>query len=101
VFELLLDEPHRLRGNEINDLGEGLWELKIGKVRIPFFEGNCTGTGSSMGAIPKLGLPTNVQPPTTGSHCARMTHAFEKGTEKTPRREIDRAEGIRREDFHS
>lgn len=62
---------------ELNILIQGeLWEFKVGKLRVPFFR-----------ASP--GSPGTV----------RLTHHFFKKTKFTPRRELDRAKAIMREDL--
>ena len=61
---------------QINDLADGLRELKVGKIRLPFFETD------------HLGITA-----------ARLTHAFIKKTENTPRQEIDRARWVRGKDI--
>ncbi|SNQ48624.1 hypothetical protein FRACA_2610010 [Frankia canadensis] len=60
---------------QINDLADGLRELKVGKIRLPFFE------------TEHLGMTA-----------ARLTHGFRKNTDYTPRGEIDRAKRVRGED---
>ncbi|MBT2389926.1 type II toxin-antitoxin system RelE/ParE family toxin [Streptomyces sp. ISL-1] len=63
---------------EINNLKDGIRELKPDKVRLPFFD----VPGSKVGAI-------------------RLTHGFVKGTQKAPRGEILKALWVRREDLAS
>lgn len=58
--------------DEMNDLGDGIWELKRHNLRVAFFIAN--------------------------SDVSRATHGFRKGTKKTPLGEIDKAKAIRRED---
>jgi hypothetical protein len=62
---------------ELNQLKDELWEIKAGDVRFPFYQ------------------------VTDGDHpaiVARLTGAFIKGTRRTPRREIDRALWVMKED---
>lgn len=61
---------------ELNELRKGIWEIKAGKARLPFYY---------------------IPDPAT---CAavRITHGFTKNTDRTPLGEIDRAIGIRRAD---
>lgn len=61
---------------ELNELRDGLWEIKAERVRLPFF--------------------WMLEP--SHARAIRLTHGFLKGTERTPRREIDRAGWIRTED---
>jgi phage-related protein len=60
---------------ELNDLRDGIRELKPGDVRLPFFEVE----GTRSGAI-------------------RLTHGFFKGTQKAPLGEIHRALWVRKQD---
>lgn len=60
---------------ELNDLRDGIREIKAGDVRLPFF---------------------HVDPSPAGA--VRLTHGFLKGTQRAPFKEIARAIGIRRED---
>lgn len=60
---------------ELNDLRDGVREIKAGDVRLPFFEVDGTKTGA-----------------------IRLTHGFVKRGEKAPREQIDKASWIRRED---
>jgi hypothetical protein len=65
---------------ELNQLRDGLWEIKAGDIRFPFYE------------------------MTDGHHpavVARLTGAFTKGTRRTPRREIDRALWVMKEDMQA
>ncbi|MER7168903.1 type II toxin-antitoxin system RelE/ParE family toxin [Micromonospora sp. NPDC000207] len=62
---------------ELNELVEDLWEIKVQKVRLPFFW---------------------LQKP-FDSTAVRLTHGFMKGTEKTPRKEIYRAMWVRKADL--
>ncbi|MDH6577570.1 hypothetical protein [Kitasatospora sp. MAP5-34] len=63
---------------ELNELGDGLREIKVGKHRFPFFHLE----GSPAGAV-------------------RLTHGFLKGTWPTPRGELDKAKWVRRKDLES
>ncbi len=56
---------------ELNRLRGRVWEIKVGTDRLPFYYG---------------------QDPDILA--VRMTHGFVKRTQKTPRREIDKAEAI-------
>jgi phage-related protein len=60
---------------ELNDLRDGIRELKPGDVRLPFFEVE----RSRAGAI-------------------RLTHGFVKRSLKAPREEIDKALWVRKQD---
>lgn len=61
---------------EINDLVDGLRELKPDKHRFPFFY------------------------PTAGStFTTRLTHGFVKRSQRAPREQIDKAKWVRREDL--
>ena len=60
---------------ELNELRDGLWEVKAGDVRMIFFAAD----HSDRGAI-------------------RLTNGFVKSSQRTPRREIDTAIWVRRED---
>jgi len=62
---------------ELNDLGDGIWEFKIGTLRVPFFAINDNIQGTD-----------------------RVTHGFIKRSRKAPRPEIRRALAIRREDLN-
>lgn len=61
---------------ELNELRDGIWEIKAETVRLPYFRitGPC-----AMEVI-------------------RVTHGFTKNTQRTPRKEIDKALWVRRED---
>lgn len=60
---------------ELNDLRDGIWELKAGDVRLPFFAVEGTRTGA-----------------------IRLTHGFVKQGEKAPRKQIDMALWVRSKD---
>ncbi len=92
------DSPQHLRLTELNSLGQDLWELKVGKIRLPFVAAKCSGTVSRAADQLQLVLPQHVPAPPPGSCCARATHGFAKKTEKTPRRELEIARAIGRED---
>lgn len=64
---------------ELNDLGDGIWEIKAERVRLPFY--------------------WSAQP--CASPVIRITHGFWKGTWNTPRKEIYRARWIRDGDMKS
>ena len=98
ALEDFADAPERLRLTELNYLRPGLWELKVGKVRLPFVVAGCSGTQSSAGSLRRLVLPAHVPAVPAGSCCGRATHGFEKRTEKTPRKELESAQAIGRED---
>ncbi|WP_143668747.1 hypothetical protein [Streptomyces sp. b62] len=81
ILMVLEDYAHRrelIFPREINNLEDGIRELKPGKVRLPFFE----VPRSTVGAI-------------------RLTHGFMKGTRWAPRGEILKAQWVRREDLAS
>ena len=92
------DDPTSMMVHELNSLGPDLWELKIGKLRLPFVAANCSGTASSSGIFRSLTLPNHLPQPPVVAKTARATHAFLKESQKTPRKEIDRALAIGRED---
>lgn len=98
VVDVFLNAPHQLRANELNDLGEGFWELKGGRLRLPFFGVDCAGTPSSSGSHRKLVLTDAVAAPTSADRSARGTHVFGKDGQRTIRRQIEKARGIRRKD---
>lgn len=60
---------------ELNHLKDELWEIKAGKVRLPFY----------------------YTDPETCGHI-RVTHGFLKASQKTPLKEMDRGCAIIRED---
>ena len=60
---------------ELNELRNGFWEVKAGDARMIFFYAGHPGRAS-----------------------IRLTNGFVKNTQKTPRKEIDTATWIRRED---
>jgi phage-related protein len=64
---------------ELNELRDDLWEVKVEKIRLPFFW---------------------LQQPFK-STAIRLTHGFMKNTQRTPRKEIDRAQWVRKEDLES
>ncbi|TDC05822.1 type II toxin-antitoxin system RelE/ParE family toxin [Actinomadura bangladeshensis] len=67
----------RLRApREINDLEDGIKEIKAGDVRLPFYEEQA---GGHRGLV-------------------RLTHGFSKKQQKCPLKEIRKAIAIRRED---
>lgn len=98
VIDVFLARPQALRPNEVNDLREGLWELKGGRLRLPFFGVDCPGTISSSGQHRHLVLPSAVRQPGDAARSARGTHVFVKGQQRTPRKQIDRAMAIMRKD---
>ncbi len=59
---------------QLNELRDGIWELKAQKFRLPFYYSD------------------------TDCATVRLTHGFMKNTEKTPLRHIDIAKAIRKED---
>ncbi len=61
---------------ELNHLRDELWELKGGKLRLAFYD-----AGQQC-----------------GRRTLRATHVFFKGTQRTPRKEIDRGLAIARID---
>ncbi len=65
---------------ELNTLRDGIEEIKAGDIRFPFY-----------------------RPEEEASHAAtiRLTHGFKKGGDNTPRKEIDKAIWVRREDQQS
>ncbi len=99
VVECFIYTPHKLRANELNYLGQGLWELKGGRLRLPFFGVDCTGTPSSSGTHRQLILTDAVTSPRVEDRSARGTHIFAKAGQKAPRRQIERALGIRGRDL--
>ena len=99
VIDDFVARPLQLRANEVNDLGEGLWELKAGTLRVPFFGAECPGDTRSCRCGRQLVLPRIVKQPEGRCRTARLTHLFEKRTARTPRREIDKAMAIKREDL--
>jgi hypothetical protein len=98
ALEDFAEAPERLRLNELNSLGRGLWELKVGSMRLPFVAAPCPGSLSPAANQRQLVLPQHVPTPGPRAHCARATHGFEKRTERTPRRELEIAQAIGRED---
>lgn len=102
TLALVIDDfaarPPQLRANEVNDLGAELWELKAGTLRVPSFGAECAGERTANDAHRRLVLPGIVRSPAGSNHTARFTHVFEKRTQRTPRREIDKALAIKRED---
>jgi hypothetical protein len=67
----------RLRApREVNDLEDGIKEIKAGDVRLPFYEANAADH----------------------SDLIRLTHGFHKNSKDCPPPEIRRAIAIRRED---
>lgn len=63
---------------ELNELRDGIWEFKAGRDRLPFFDVE----GSPTGAL-------------------RLTHGFFKRQQETPRKEINMALKVRKEDLAS
>ncbi|WP_372481724.1 type II toxin-antitoxin system RelE/ParE family toxin [Streptomyces coriariae] len=80
ILMVLEDFAHRelIFPREINNLEDGIRELKPGDVRLPFFD----VPGTKVGAV-------------------RLTHGFIKGTRRTPRKEILKALWVREEDARS
>jgi len=74
-FEEFATTGHLEIPRELNFLRGDVWEVKIGTDRLPFYYGNDGDVAT-----------------------VRMTHGFVKRTDKTPRREIDKAEAIARID---
>lgn len=97
VLTDFLHRPERLRDTEINDLNE-FWELKATKVRLPFIGATCPGTTSSSGLQRHLVLPALVHPADPAHRTARAVLVFLKGTQKTPRKVLDKLKAIHRED---
>jgi Phage derived protein Gp49-like (DUF891) len=77
VFEELGLRGTLVVPRELNELRDGLWEIKVGDLRFPFYE---AGDASH----PSL--------------AARLTSGFRKKTWRTPRQEIDKALWVMRED---
>lgn len=65
---------------ELNRLRDGLWEMKVGDLRFPFYEHKDAAHSAAV---------------------ARLTGGFTKGTWRTPRKEIDRALWVMKEDRQS
>ncbi|WP_156056496.1 hypothetical protein [Streptosporangium roseum] len=61
---------------ELNDLRDGIREIKAGDVRLPFFD-----------------VPGSI------ANAIRLTSGFFKSSWKTPRKHIDEAIWVRREDL--
>lgn len=61
---------------QVNDLRDGIQEIKVGKLRLPFY----LREDASCGHV-------------------RLTHGFWKRGNDTPNREIDKAKAIRRTDM--
>ncbi|WP_037576828.1 type II toxin-antitoxin system RelE/ParE family toxin [Phaeacidiphilus oryzae] len=78
VFEEFAHTGELAIPRELNDLVDGLREIKVGKHRFPFFH-----------------------PRSDTKYPLRLTHGFEKQTEKTPRKHIDKAKWVRRKDLES
>ncbi|WP_157876333.1 hypothetical protein [Streptomyces sp. Root264] len=80
ILIVLEDFAHRKLTfpREINDLEDGIRELKPGDVRLPFFD----VPGTKVGAV-------------------RLTHGFFKGTPWAPKGEIRKACWVREEDSKS
>jgi phage-related protein len=97
ALDALADGPLSLRRTELNALGDDMWELKVGTLRIPFGVATCPGP-NSRGEVRCAVLPSFVPEPASNARCIRLTHAFRKATQRTPRRELDRARAILRED---
>lgn len=97
ALEDFADHPERLRRRELNVLSPGLWELKVGTVRLPFTAGSCAGAAADAPRR-RLHLPRDVPGAPSDARCARATHGFVKKTTRTPRVELDRATAIARED---
>jgi phage-related protein len=76
LFEDYADNETLEVPRELNDLRDGIRELKPGDVRLPFFE------------VPR-----------TRSGAIRLTHGFLKRSWKAPRAEIDRALWGRKQDM--
>lgn len=75
-------EEYGLRGTlvvprELNELRDGLWEIKVGDLRFPFYT---------------LDDASHPAP------AARLTGGFRKRTSRTPRQELDKALWVMRED---
>ncbi|MFG1921234.1 type II toxin-antitoxin system RelE/ParE family toxin [Cryptosporangium sp. NPDC048952] len=68
-------------GRDIKELRQGLWELRAGDVRLPFFR--VTG---------------EAQKRCEHHTVVRLTHGFKKQGQRIPRNQIDHADWIRRED---
>lgn len=78
VFEEYAHTGELAIPRELNDLVDGIREIKVGKHRFPFF-----------------------YPRADSNFPVRLTHGFLKRTAKTPRQEIDKAKWVRREDLAS
>lgn len=76
VFEEFARTGELIIPRELNELRDGLWEIKVGKARFPFFY----LAESAAGAL-------------------RLTHWFKKGTDKTPIGEINKANWVRGKDL--
>ncbi|QIY95647.1 hypothetical protein HEP87_18415 [Streptomyces sp. S1D4-11] len=78
VFEEYAHTGELAIPRELNDLVDGIREIKVGKHRFPFF-----------------------YPRADSKFPVRLTHGFLKGTVETPRQEINKAKWVRREDLAS
>ena len=98
VLAEFVHEPLGMLEKDLNYLRDDIWELKAGTLRILFGEGNCQDHESGSQSARTLTLPTWVKQPDPATACGRATNAYEKDGKKAPRKRIDKAVGILRED---
>lgn len=81
-------------------LTDGIWEFKIGPLRVTFYDTPGDGTFS-----PKQGIRTEshwgrrYDFPEEFDEYVRVGHHFAKEAQRTPRKDIERAARVRQEDL--
>lgn len=101
LIEVLTDfvnSPQEMTERELKYLRNDIWELKHGKLRILFGGGECLEADFFGSQKPTLSLPSGISQASPSMTCGRATNSFHKNTDESPRRVIDLATGIMKED---
>ena len=105
VLRGLIETGYPIYGRAINDLRRGIWEIKGGEARMPFFDVERESgmhTPKSRVAV-RWEVDPNMQVDYWWfphmDQTLRMTHGFIKDGDLTPEEEMSKAESIRQEDL--
>lgn len=93
-----VNEPEQMSATELKYLRNEVWELKLEKMRLLFGGGECSESDVAEKSRRYLTLPARVMQAHSSVTCARATNSFYKDTDQTPRKQIELAMGILRED---
>ena len=98
VLEDFVNDPLSMTTRELNYLRDEIWELKHTTLRILFGQGACIDIREESRTNPRLVIPNNLKQADPSSTCGRATNAYAKQGTLAPRKVIDVAVGIMRED---